>query len=107
MKHFILIALMAATFANIDYTNGRTMAEADISMGWVDGDQSYLQRRHSVSLSQRFPVFDEDLSHDLVHSEQIDGITRIQFIREMYPCADEEVFLSFYICYTFCIALCF
>ena len=79
------------------------MAGADIIIGWVPEDttyqESYIQRRHSVSLNQRHPVFDEDLSKDLEEARQEDGVTFLHFTRDLFPCAD-EVFYS--IIFIFC-----
>lgn len=71
-------------------SNDGTMAGADIIIGWIDTNQdAYLQRRHSISLNDRYPRFDEDISDTLLDSFQEDGVTFLHFNRELFPCADE------------------
>eukprot|EP00484_Ammonia_sp_Unknown_P001510 CAMPEP_0197021526 /NCGR_PEP_ID=MMETSP1384-20130603/2418_1 /TAXON_ID=29189 /ORGANISM="Ammonia sp." /LENGTH=642 /DNA_ID=CAMNT_0042449369 /DNA_START=26 /DNA_END=1950 /DNA_ORIENTATION=- len=88
------IGLEVATTGWVGFgiSDDSTMGGADIIMGWVDDNQDkyYLQRRHSVSLSRRFPVFDEDLTDDMLDAWQEDGVTRLHFKRALFPCADEE-----------------
>eukprot|EP00485_Elphidium_margaritaceum_P023517 CAMPEP_0202712258 /NCGR_PEP_ID=MMETSP1385-20130828/36148_1 /ASSEMBLY_ACC=CAM_ASM_000861 /TAXON_ID=933848 /ORGANISM="Elphidium margaritaceum" /LENGTH=656 /DNA_ID=CAMNT_0049372229 /DNA_START=22 /DNA_END=1992 /DNA_ORIENTATION=+ len=73
-------------------SDDQTMGGADIILGWVDDSdaKTYLQRRHSVSIYNRNPVFDEDLSDDLVEASQENGVTRLRFTRQLFPCADDE-----------------
>mmetsp|Transcript_46416 Transcript_46416/g.77142 ORF Transcript_46416/g.77142 Transcript_46416/m.77142 type:complete len:668 (-) Transcript_46416:45-2048(-) len=90
------IGLEVATTGWVGFglSNDNTMGDSDIILGWIDESSDvpkpYLQRRHSVSIHERNPVFDEDLRDDLVEAWQEDGVTRIRFTRELFPCADEE-----------------
>jgi len=76
-------------------SNDGMMPGADMIIGWIPDDaifthEAYLQRRHSISTANRYPVFDEDLSSDLQAAWQDNGVTFLHFTRELFPCADEQ-----------------
>eukprot|EP01084_Bolivina_argentea_P213885 363148_1 len=64
--------------------NGQ-MLNSDIILGWIDDNITYLQNRYTLS-TRTTPYFSKDISNDIISSSQINGVTRIRFIRELHPC---------------------
>eukprot|EP01084_Bolivina_argentea_P000562 1057_1 len=66
------------------------MINADMVLGWIDENgETYLQRRHTTNV-RTTPTFDYNMIEDLQESEQNDTITRLSFIRELFPCDEHR-----------------
>eukprot|EP01084_Bolivina_argentea_P203363 347353_1 len=70
------------------------MPHSDIMFAWVDdnNNQVYLQDRHTKGWT--YPILDQKQDLTMVEGEQVDGYTRIRFIRPKFSCDDNDESLS-------------
>merc|ERR1719229_17329 len=70
------------------------MPHSDIMFGWVNDDGTvYLQDRYTESRS--YPLYDIQQDLTLISGEEINGITRIRFMRPKISCDPNKQDLSF------------
>ena len=70
------------------------MPNSDIALGWVDDNNGlvYLQDRYTTERST--PLYDLNQNLTLIEGEQVDGMTRLRWIRPKYLCDADDMSLS-------------
>eukprot|EP01083_Nonionella_stella_P247985 859124_1 len=86
------IALQVKTngWIGIGVSKSGQMTETDMIIGWIDeNNKPYLQSRYTTT-TRTTPIFDKDITHTIISFEKINNITKINFVRELFPCQSHE-----------------